>query len=210
MGAMSFHITDVSIVYWTVCSDADQRKHQSSSSLAFVREIHRWPVNSPHKGPVTRKLFPFDDVFLRLFENWYKRACIILIWYIVRNKRLYYISQDGKLSVSFQNKTVLWHILINPYHAWYFCLIWMKSSLPIYQIKPWGVRWGIMLLSRWNVCVLPHNISMQCVCVLIFIISPPPPHTHTHTHTHNNPPPLSPSGEKTQKFVIYVSVFTVP
>ena len=40
----------------------DQRKHKSSASLAFVRGIHRWPVNSPHKGPVTRKMFSFDDV----------------------------------------------------------------------------------------------------------------------------------------------------
>ena len=50
----------------TVYSDADQRKHQSSASLAFVRGIHRWPVNSPHKGPVTRKMFPFDDVIMNL------------------------------------------------------------------------------------------------------------------------------------------------
>ena len=42
----------------------DQRKHQSSAALAFVRGIHRWPVNSPHKGPVTWKLFPFDDVIM--------------------------------------------------------------------------------------------------------------------------------------------------
>ena len=42
---------------------ADQRKHQSSTSLAFVR----WPMNSPHKGPVTRKMFPFDDVIMRCF-----------------------------------------------------------------------------------------------------------------------------------------------
>ena len=45
-------------------SDADQRKHQSSASLAFVRGIHRGPVNSPHKWPVTRKMFPFDDVIM--------------------------------------------------------------------------------------------------------------------------------------------------
>ena len=45
-------------------SAADQRKHQSSASLAFVRGIHRWPVNSPHKWPVTRKMFPFDDVIM--------------------------------------------------------------------------------------------------------------------------------------------------
>ena len=40
------------------------RKHQSSASLALVRGIHRWPVNSPHKWPVTRKMFPFDDVIM--------------------------------------------------------------------------------------------------------------------------------------------------
>ena len=50
--------------YSSVCSDADQRKHQSSASLAFVKRIRRWPVNSPHIGPVTRKTFPFDDVIM--------------------------------------------------------------------------------------------------------------------------------------------------
>ena len=47
-------------------SDADQRKHQSSASLAFVRGIHRGPVNSPHKWPVTGKMFPFDGVIMQL------------------------------------------------------------------------------------------------------------------------------------------------
>ena len=56
-----FH-DDVIFVTETIYSCADQRKHQSSASLAFVRGIHRWPVNSPHKWPVTRKMFPFDDV----------------------------------------------------------------------------------------------------------------------------------------------------
>ena len=45
-------------------SGVDQRKHQSSVSLAFVLEIHRWPVNSPHKWPVTRNMFPCDDVIM--------------------------------------------------------------------------------------------------------------------------------------------------
>ena len=57
MSAMASQITGVSIDYSTVCSGANQRKHQSSASLAFVRGIHRWPVNSPHKGSVTRKCF---------------------------------------------------------------------------------------------------------------------------------------------------------
>ena len=48
--------------YSTICSDVGQRKHQISASLAFVWGIHRWPVNSPHKWLVTRKMLPFDDV----------------------------------------------------------------------------------------------------------------------------------------------------
>ena len=52
------------IVYSILYSGADQRKHQSSASLAFMRVIHRGPVNSPHKWPVTRKMFPFDDVIM--------------------------------------------------------------------------------------------------------------------------------------------------
>ena len=62
--AMASQITSLTTVYWTVYSGADQRKHQSSASLAFVHGIHRWPVNSPHKWPVTRKMVPFDDVIM--------------------------------------------------------------------------------------------------------------------------------------------------
>ena len=69
MGPMASQITSLRIVYSTVYSDADQRKHPSSASLAFVRGIHRWPVNSPHKWPVTRKMFPFDDVIMRQTET---------------------------------------------------------------------------------------------------------------------------------------------
>ena len=64
MGTISSQITSLTIVYSTVYSDVDQRKHQSSASLAFVWGIHRRPVNSPHKWPVTRKMFPFDDVIM--------------------------------------------------------------------------------------------------------------------------------------------------
>ena len=64
VGAMASQTTSLTFVYSTVYSDADQRKHQSSESLAIVRGIPRSPVNSPHKGPVTRKLFPFDDVIV--------------------------------------------------------------------------------------------------------------------------------------------------
>ena len=66
MGAMASQITSLTIVYSIVYLGADQRKHQSSASLAFVRGIHRCPVNSPHKWAVTRKMFPFDDVIMIL------------------------------------------------------------------------------------------------------------------------------------------------
>ena len=64
MGAMASQNTSLTIVCSTVHSGANQRKHQSSASLAFMWEIHRWPVNSPLKRPVTRKMFPFDDVIM--------------------------------------------------------------------------------------------------------------------------------------------------
>ena len=64
MGTITSQITSLTTVYSTVYSGADQSKHQSSASLAFVRGIHRRPVNSPHKWLVTRKMFPFDDVIM--------------------------------------------------------------------------------------------------------------------------------------------------
>ena len=66
MGTMASLITSLTIVYDSIVySGADKKKkHQSSTSLAFVRGIHRGPVNSPHKWPVTRKMFPFDDVIM--------------------------------------------------------------------------------------------------------------------------------------------------
>ena len=59
----------LTIIYSIVYSGTDQRKHQSSASVAFVLGIHRWPVNSPHKGPVTRTMFPFDDVIMFPFHG---------------------------------------------------------------------------------------------------------------------------------------------
>ena len=73
MGTIASQITSLTIVYSTVYSSADQRKRQSSASLAFVRGIHRWPVNSPHKWPVTRKMFPFYEVIIKVSastERW--------------------------------------------------------------------------------------------------------------------------------------------
>ena len=64
ISGMASQITSLLILYSSVYSGVDQRKHHSSASLAFVMGIHRWPVNSLHKGPVTRKMFSFDDVIM--------------------------------------------------------------------------------------------------------------------------------------------------
>ena len=104
MSAMACQITTLTIVYSTVYSGTHQRKHQSSASLTVLRGIHRWPVNSPHKGPVTRKRFPFYDVILPIFNptnhrtpsdlhkvgfikkwkwiNWSKACPVKIIWNI--------------------------------------------------------------------------------------------------------------------------------
>ena len=81
MNEMASQITGISIVYSTVCSGTDQRKHQSSVSLAFMTGTHRWHVNSPHKRPVTWKMFPFDDVIMNktgLDPIWHRKLIEIL------------------------------------------------------------------------------------------------------------------------------------
>ena len=84
MSAWASEITGVFIVCLTVCSGADQWKHQSYASLAFVRGIHRWPLDSPHKGPVTRKMFSFDDVIMWYLCKWPRSSCLhVLRQYII-------------------------------------------------------------------------------------------------------------------------------
>ena len=69
MSAMASQITSVSIICSTIGSGVDRRKHHSSGSLAFVQGNHRRPVNSLHKGPVTRKMFPFGNVIMSIGSN---------------------------------------------------------------------------------------------------------------------------------------------
>ena len=119
MGAIASQITSLTIVYSIVYSDADQRKHQSSASLAFVRGIHRGPVNFPHKWPVTRKMFPFDDVIMDLINSGYAsppchykelhlariylmnvdRLCFIVIFIFERVSSLFILTSTPKFTL---------------------------------------------------------------------------------------------------------------
>ena len=87
MSAVASQITSVFFFCSTAGSGPDQRKHQSSASLAFLRGIRRWPGHSPHKCPVTRKMFPFDDVIMMGFALlqqtvswWYQTNENIRFW----------------------------------------------------------------------------------------------------------------------------------
>ena len=44
---------------------------QSSASISFERRIYRWLMDSPHKGPVPQKMFPFDGVIMPLGIRWW-------------------------------------------------------------------------------------------------------------------------------------------
>ena len=103
MGAIASQIISLTIVYSTVYSDADQSKHQSSASLAFVRGIHRGPVNSPHKWPITRKMFPFDVIMLcaLLLSLPFCMECLVIIDHVINDP-------------PFNIETVFTGILISP------------------------------------------------------------------------------------------------
>ena len=110
MGTITSQITSLTSAYSTVYLIADQRKLQSSASLAFVWGIHRWPVISPHKGPVTRKMFPFDDVIMAWTSQ--SNVCVTNgpCWQSVI-----------KLNWSF---TYIVHFQCEPYFKYLICHLW--------------------------------------------------------------------------------------
>ena len=99
MGAITSQITSPTIVYSIFNSGANQRKQQSSASLAFVWRIHRRPVNSPHKWPVTRKKCPFGDVIMT-------SMCAIKVR-IVKPYDFTYIEVDIGLFVAWSNNQLI-------------------------------------------------------------------------------------------------------
>ena len=128
MGAIASQITSLTIVYSTVYSGADQSKHQSSASLAFLWGIHRGPVNSPHKWPVTRKMFPFDDVIMHYFKqylvecstpNHYRNQCgLIANWTKVQTRwiqwqcnHFIYKNEDGNMMSPCVDKQQLYMVI---------------------------------------------------------------------------------------------------
>ena len=111
MGTIASQITSLINVYSTVYSGADQRNHESSASLAFVWGIHRRPVNSLHKWPVTRKMFPFDDVIkqkgLLFVHDVHWKVCIPLKQSVFQFVRCLYCRFDVWRSMGIETN-LLW------------------------------------------------------------------------------------------------------
>ena len=129
MGAIASQITSLTIVYSIVYSDADQRKHQSSVSLAFVRGIHRWPVNSPHKWPVTRKMLPFDDVIMDIF-NVIGHSRFLFVWQQSHN--LWEKTCDRQQRLQQRVSFIIAEILpLNKGMAFFRAMVFIWSSLAI-------------------------------------------------------------------------------
>ena len=125
MGAIASQITSLTSVYSIVNLDSDQRKHQNSASLAFVRGIHRGPVNSSHKRPVTRKMFQFDDVIMfaqhdieasQLFN---RKDCSTII------------------AASYGHQSILTHL---PMYSLFSCLHWLTSK-EVSKLRITGPLW---------------------------------------------------------------------
>ena len=135
MEAIASQITSLTSVYSIVYSDADQRKHQSSASLAFVWGIHRGPVNSPHKWPVTRKMFHFDDVIMMC--TWLSR---------VRTS-----DWEMRFTMIPCKFSVLCHGL-KKNHAWREKLRMLKTNIwvAVSESSSWHCFYKVYLLTHWG------------------------------------------------------------
>ena len=126
MGAIASQITSLTIVYSSVYSDADQRKHQSSASLAFVWGILRGLMNSPHKGPVTWKMFPFDDVIMIEIIAFDPDSLRIKTWFGRKKYLVVKINPSNVGSMHYMGPEV------SPYSAWGW-LVWSPMISCYYE-----------------------------------------------------------------------------
>ena len=76
-------------------------EYQSSASLAFARGIHGWPVNSPHKGPVMRKMFPFEDVVMGVLHSYV--FLMLLKWTLGTDRRILLTTQHNLVDLGIQD-----------------------------------------------------------------------------------------------------------
>ena len=120
MGAMASQITSLMIVYSTVYQTQIKENIKAARHWPFMWVIHRWPVNSPHKWPVTRKMFPFHDVIMWwiMFIDEHKLNLRLCLWSSnLQSKNVTLCKQFGRrrLIISYiglcntHSRTPFWH-----------------------------------------------------------------------------------------------------
>ena len=143
MGALASQIIIPTIVYSTVYAGADQRKHQCSASLAFVRVIHLWLVNSPHKLPVTRKMFPFHDAIMLQ-----KCHCMIRVFTdIIHTHFISTCTITGKNPAS-------WNFRLNKIYV--SCFMYLSIVFLFRREKSW------MIYAKFLLPKVYHEINWFC------------------------------------------------
>ena len=148
MGAIASQITSLTVVYSVVYSDVDQRKHQSSVSLAFVRGIHRGPLNSPHKWPVMRKMFPFDDLIMKLYD-----LCSVFVTALLYRTLCYNRDHSGygfghwdkalhsNTLSHWLNSYPCWRAMVYPIrYTWFMCLLFCCGHILYILLIVWVIH----------------------------------------------------------------------
>ena len=128
---------------------------ENIKALAFVREIHRKPVNSPHKRPVTRKMFPFDDVMMvtpgikkyiptngNLIFMAYLIAPLVtlqfpLIQFMTSESKSSRMSNYGIHQTYFMNYTSLFLNYFRTRYIYFASYCQWRLILPVWQKKPY-------------------------------------------------------------------------
>ena len=143
MSAVTSRISNLTIVYSTIYSRSDQRKHQSSASRAFVRGSHRWLVNTPHQGPVTWKMFPFDDVIVENISLWRQLY--------VPNCLAYGLEYDNTSIYPLRHFTV--QHCIGPVFEWLLCIIWVSFRTAIHSLQGCRIPSPVTAKITWRMWV---------------------------------------------------------
>ena len=137
-----------------------------------MRGISRWPVNSPHKGPVTRKMFPFDDV--------------IMMWLYIKQSNNTAVTYESDVSNSTGQSTLQFHVVHYSDTLYYMnvmasqttgesivysSLLCSLTAKETSQLIITGPLLGKSVSRRWSLAHCEWN--------------PPPTHTpNTHRHPH--------------------------
>ena len=167
---MASQIASLNTVYSTVYSGADQRKHQSSASLDFVRGIHRSLVSSPDKGPVTRKMFPFDDVIMYIYGTPAMKG-----WHLTESEwssfhqrvpvscLAKHIRRAGNINMDLHPK-----ILIHIKRTEVVMTFPYKQRVLMHGHQGWNVRHGLCYI--YNIYLYIWVVCSFCLFCCLFII----------------------------------------